>query len=639
MSALKEREAFAALVERLEKISKKDPSAYRLRLGFLGVLGYVFIFTMLLLALGLIGALVVFVVATGSINYLVIKIAFFLLIFAGIIIRSLWVRFQKPVGIQLKRAQVPELFKMIDALTSKLQAPRFNHVLLDIDFNAAVAQIPRLGLFGWYTNYLILGYPLMQALTTEQFRAVLAHELGHLSAQHGRFGIWIGRLRATWGRLIEDLEKRNTSFLFNLFLKWYGPYFMAYSFVLARANEYEADRASARLTSSRALVEGLISLQVRDKFLDKEFWEKIRLDLLDSPQPPDNVCTRLVATLRQPLPTAAAIKWLNMAVAQKTDFFDSHPALRERMAALGYRDLLENERALASMLPGDITLSAADELLGKELTRFADVLNRDWAVSMAPMWKVGHEEAQADISRLREIEKLIESGSTLTKEQSWERAKLTGSLHSWPAAKAMLEEMLITYPDSNNAKFALGLALLEEEDESGIQRIREAMNEDKDLVLPGCQILFEYLKERGRDDEAAPFLNCGVEQVEVLEKAEQEIYKVTPGDIFQSCELPPEVVSQITSIVSSDPQIVRSYLVRKIIRNLPDRQCHVLAYIPKFKGLVLNEEEALSKISQRLMDQLHDDHLLLIIPASAANFRFIEAKIKTIPRALIYKKE
>jgi hypothetical protein len=58
----------------------------------------------------------------------------------------------------------------------RFRTPRFHHVLVTDDFNAAVVQAPRLGLFGWYRNYLLIGLPLAKALTVEQFKAVLAHE-------------------------------------------------------------------------------------------------------------------------------------------------------------------------------------------------------------------------------------------------------------------------------------------------------------------------------------------------------------------------------------------------------------------------------------------------------------------------------
>ncbi len=75
---------------------------------------------------------------------------------------------------------------MLDGLRSRLRHPRIHRVLLTPDFNAGVMQVPRLGLLGWYRSYLFIGLPLMKSLTVEQFQAVLAHELGHLSGGHAR---------------------------------------------------------------------------------------------------------------------------------------------------------------------------------------------------------------------------------------------------------------------------------------------------------------------------------------------------------------------------------------------------------------------------------------------------------------------
>jgi len=94
--------------------------------------------------------------------------------------------------------EVPELFAMLRGLEDELGAPRFHEVLLVGDNNAAVVQLPRLGVFGWYKNYLLLGLPLMQGLGPEEFKSVLAHELGHLSGGHGRFGNWLYRMRRSW---------------------------------------------------------------------------------------------------------------------------------------------------------------------------------------------------------------------------------------------------------------------------------------------------------------------------------------------------------------------------------------------------------------------------------------------------------
>ena len=48
------------------------------------------------------------------------------------------------------------------------------------------------------------------------------------------------------------------------------PYFTAFSFPLARANEYEAEGIAVQLTSSRTAAEALTSLVVMDGYLNRQ---------------------------------------------------------------------------------------------------------------------------------------------------------------------------------------------------------------------------------------------------------------------------------------------------------------------------------------------------------------------------------
>src|SRR5687768_18129818 len=58
--------------------------------------------------------------------------------------------------------------------------------------------------------------------------------------------------------LFRSQEHRSAFPMFERFFNWYAPYFEAYSFVLARAQEYEADRCSVLVSgkenSARALI-------------------------------------------------------------------------------------------------------------------------------------------------------------------------------------------------------------------------------------------------------------------------------------------------------------------------------------------------------------------------------------------------
>ena len=233
---------FEQLVRRLESYSRQHPTRYKLNVALVAALGYVYVLAVLGLALAIGAWLMLSLKEGGSGHLSSIKLLFGLGLLAAVILRAFRVRLTPPTGFEVHREDAPRLFLLIDKLTKALGTPPFHHVFIVNDLNAAVAQVPCLGIFGWYQNNLLLGLPLMLAMTPAQFRAVLAHEFGHLGRQHGRFPGWIYRTRIVWSRLLEELRARHHwgSVLFTKFLDWYAPFFNAYSFVLARAQEYEA---------------------------------------------------------------------------------------------------------------------------------------------------------------------------------------------------------------------------------------------------------------------------------------------------------------------------------------------------------------------------------------------------------------
>ncbi|MHC5855574.1 M48 family metallopeptidase [Nostoc sp.] len=124
------------------------------------------------ISLGLLAGIVFLMLDAQSVNASSLKAIVFLLVFALVLVRSLWVSFPPPTGLPLQPQDVPNLYSLTNEISSKLQAPRFHYILLTNDFNAAVVQRPRLGLLGWQQNYLIVG--LLLSLPPKQFRAVLA---------------------------------------------------------------------------------------------------------------------------------------------------------------------------------------------------------------------------------------------------------------------------------------------------------------------------------------------------------------------------------------------------------------------------------------------------------------------------------
>jgi len=190
-----EEKEFVALVDQLEGYARENPGAYKLRVAMLAALGYVFLIGTVLVVL----LLVLTVIFFGGVNWLIIKILLIPLGVAAIVLRSLWVEFPEPEGLELHYEDAPRLFDLAKSTREATQGPRLHKILLTDEFNAGIVQRPLLGVFGWQENYLLVGLPLLRGLSPNEVRAVIAHEFGHLSGKHSAFSGWIYRVRQTCG--------------------------------------------------------------------------------------------------------------------------------------------------------------------------------------------------------------------------------------------------------------------------------------------------------------------------------------------------------------------------------------------------------------------------------------------------------
>jgi Zn-dependent protease with chaperone function len=326
---------FELLVERIERASRVRPGLYKAMVFGLAVLGYGFLAVVIAILVGLIVAAALAVRHTPA---LAIKAGLVLVVFLLVVVRALWVNLEPPEGRILTRGDAPDLFELLDRLRKELQTPPIHVVLVTPEFNAAVSQIPRLGLFGWHRNYLLLGLPLLQVLTREQFTAVLAHELGHLSHGHARSSNWIYRLRLTWLRLEVELSEHAPAGaqVISWFYRWYVPYFLAFSFPLARANEFEADETAARLTSPQIMSRALTTVSLVGAFLRERYWPGILKAAVDAP-PQINFApySKLGVAVLADISAADRKKWVTAALSEVASFNDTHPSLQERLHAMG----------------------------------------------------------------------------------------------------------------------------------------------------------------------------------------------------------------------------------------------------------------------------------------------------------------
>lgn len=606
------KEEFDALIQQLETYAQRQPASYKLRVGLLAVLGYAYIFFVLAGLLAALAIVLLFIVHSRWINSALIKLFILLLVPIFIVLRSLWVSIEPPKGLELRRQQVPRLFELIDELTKALKAPRFHRVLLNTEFNAAVIQVPRLGLFGWQQNYLLLGLPLMQALSPQQFRAVLAHELGHLSGNHSKFAGWIYRVRKTWGQMLERLhqsDQAGATVLFNRFFNWYAPFFSAYSFVLARANEYEADRCAAEVAGSQHIAEALLNLEIKSQVLEQSFWTKLYTQADERPEPPKSLFTALAKALATGVEPENEQKWLQQALLVQTDNADTHPCLKDRLTALGYSQ--------PPALPKPVKVTAARQFLGTAAAQLTQTLDTQWRTAVNYQWRERYTYAQQIRASLQALEEKA-SHSPLTVEETWNRAQWTMELRGNQEAIPLLHSVLEMEPDHACANYVLGQILIQQDDEAGIQHLETVMAKDFSTVIDGCQLMESFLQRHGREEEAANYRQRAEKHFEQLLLAKQERSSVRASDRFEPHGLSAASEAQLRQQLARYPEVKEAYLVRKVVQYFPQEPFYVLGVKRKRALLEIDEQELDQKLLNRLANELKFSGETWIVPLNSA---------------------
>ena len=630
-------EEFAAMVGRLEDFARREPSKYALRVGLLAALGYGYLVFILALCLLLAGGLVYL----GRFNWVVVKVGWIVLTFAALVLRAMWVRLPPPEGLELTREAAPRLFALVGELTATLSAPRIHRVLLDGDFNASVSQVPRLGPLGWHRNYLTLGLPLMQALSPEQFRAVLAHELGHLSGNHGRFSSRIYAARVMWFQLLQRLEAEDRwgSAVFTKFFNWYAPYFNAYSFVLARRHEFDADRAAAELTSPQTAAEALVTVDVKASRLSEEFWPEVFKQADERREPVGGAYLRLSSFLREPVPADAGAGFLRRSLSRETGYDDTHPSLAARLTALGVTGA-DGAGAAADWAARQrfepLKESAAMHYFGASHQQFAERLDADWVAAVAPQWRERHEYAVESRRKLAELDRRAESGAALTPDELWQRAYWTAEFVGPAAAEPRLRELLERRPHHAQANLGLGQMLLERGEEEGVAFLERAMEADAETIPAGCQIIYAYLRERGRSEEAEKYRQRLFSHFDLLELAEGERGKYRDGDELLPHGLTDEEVEGVRAQLRQFGRIEAAYLARKRVEHFADKPVYVLAVETEGRWYKTNidaaDVELLQSLSQRMA--MPGETFFVILNR---NFPKTKKAIRALDGALIYE--
>lgn len=629
---------FDKLVENTEKFACKNIRLYRLQVALFAILGYSYLFIIIIFLFSpLVLSTVIYSFNPnkniwGWLCIIMMCLPIFPFILSTLVsFRVLFKNGLPPVGIYLNRTEFTKLFNLIDELTAKLKVPKLKYVLLTEDLNASVIQISKLGIFGWHENYLILGIPLMATLSYDEFRSVLAHEIGHLSGNHSRFNGWIFRLRETLAQMLEYMQRVNEghpSIFVTPFVKWYIPFFDAYSFVLARTNEYDADKFALRIAGAENCALSLIKIELVNGFIKNKFWNHIYQQIEYQPKPPADAYTQLLKALSEPNTFKSNYDFLKKALARKTNNLDTHPCLTQSLKNLGYKSFPKSllDKCISSQR------SAAELLLGKKLPELVLNLDRRWQQQVEAFWWQRYAVTQ---EILQEIKVLSESAcKTLNIEDDWKLACLYLEINRKELLLKQLYKIIERKPDYVDAHYLLGQFLLKEGNIEGVKHLEKALSLNINLTDESLKLLYQFFWQRGEVKKANRYRDRLDNFYYQLKQAEIERSEVTHKDKFLPHKLEKTEIIKINKQISQFSQIKEVYLVQKKVNYFSNIPIYIFAVVRKCPFLNLELEDGAYKLQITLKKQLEIPGNYEVLVVESRNH--IVKQIREIQSSLIY---
>lgn len=580
---------FDALVAKAQAEADKDPKGYKRKVGLLAYLGYLYIGTVMsVLFFGAFALIVLAVLVPKAVTVkLALKLGLALLALFVMALQALWVRLSPPEGKELTEADAPELFALLREYETKLNAEKIHKVLLDERFNCGVVQVPMFGLVGFHKSYLTLGLPMLQAITPSQLRAVLAHEFGHLSGNHSKFAAWIYRVRQTYITLLTSLHDNRSwgTFMFEKFFSWYSPYFSAYSFVLARADEYEADSCSVQLTTKRDTADALVNIEIKAEYYNKHFWPKVYEEAKVHDKPLKGIYHYMGQALAKGVTPVQAKDALDGALKVKTTTSDTHPCLTDRLKAL---QIPMQEVTVSVARP--LEQSAADFYLVQSLSRFTEEFSTLWEGNIRNYWGNLHQEYARLKGHIMSYEDKYKT-SGLNYDEQYKYAVTLMDYSGNDSAVPVLQELIDKSPLNNKARFTLGSILLAKNDSSGIALMDRIVQDEPDYLISACEDLYGYFYRQGDMQSANQYLAKLESREEHIWKAESEAADFKPNDNLIPHDLKHEDLEPVLAEFPHYPELQEVYLVKKVLNYDPAYPVYLFGLVRKGGMIELDGEE------------------------------------------------
>ena len=384
---------------------------------------------------------------------------------------------------------------------------------------------------------------------------MIAHEFGHFAKRHGRSASFVYRVRMRWARIANELPEGIVASGFRRFFRWYAPWFAAYSFTLARQQEYDADAIAAKAAGPAAIANALKRIEMQGARSEHQ-WNEIWKSAFDGgamPHSPSNViASRFVggqATTGES--EAAAAKALSAALKRSPGLDDTHPTLAQRLAALG-----EDGSA-----PPPLDRCAADDLLGADtIDALAESFDAEWRHACSERW--GELKAIRRIQLADRDALLARLEEGLTRSELERLAEIDAEIDGAEGAVRGYSRVLDRDPEDGLAAFQVGMALASLDRAEAADLLEKCCEHEPQLAPAACSVAIELFDRIDRPRQAQHFRDRLIEAEARAEAARTEDAVLNDKSQLETIE--PGLREDVLRVLESTEGLARVYGAQRV---------------------------------------------------------------------------
>jgi len=259
---------------------------------------------------------------------------------------------------------------------------------------------------------------------------------------------------------------------------------------------------------------------------------------------------------------------LDQAILVNTNLSDTHPSLKDRLAAL----------KVPVSLPKATNENAARIWLADEYTKVINEFDQEWFEKSKSAWEERYEyvtESMANLTKLR-----TKSVDALSDDELFEFGKLEGEFGDREHGIKLVSQYRVKRPDDLDAAYLLGMYFMVEKSEKCLAFFEETLSVPA-LAYDACANAFQFLTDIGKHEEAAKWGEKAEQAKHDVYEADFERKMLLPQDKLEKIDLSDEAVQEVIEKLKGVDKVKKAWIAQKVVKHYQELPAITVAVVGK----------------------------------------------------------